>query len=232
MFKLYNSNDEKAVEQHRLNGQYKRHSRSQNTRAEGEVSGGHSGSQGAQLARPQRHLSLCCCRPWWKSPPTAGPRQGWAQSPPSTKIGVTGSWHPSWGRLLTPEPSPSLQNPYWLLHVWQDVGKWPRTLSKMFIKRKSELWGGAEGGVKEGTAPFFTTGLDAGSPIMYTKYFSSWKSRSNKEHTARTKEKGVFPGGPWLGLCTFAAKGLVQSLVGELRSWKPCNQKQKRENKK
>ena len=72
--------------------------------------------------------------------------------------------------------------------------------------------------MKEGTAPFFTTSLDARSPIMYTKYFSIWKSRSNKEHTARTKEKGVFPGGPWLGLCAFAAKGLVQSLVVELRS--------------
>ena len=192
MFKLYNSNDEKAREQRRINGQYERHSRSQNTRAEGGVS---SGSQEAQLARLQRHLSLCCCGPWSKSPPPAGP--GWAQSPPSTKTGVTSSWHPSWGRLLTPEPSPCLQNPYWLLHVWQDMGKWPRILSKMFIKIKSELWGGAEGGVKEGTAPFFTTSLEAWSPIMYTKYFSGWKSRRNKGHTARAKEKGVFPEGPW-----------------------------------
>ena len=60
MFKLYNSNDEKAREQRRINGQYERHSRSQNTRAEGGVS---SGSQEAQLARLQRHLTRAAVGP-------------------------------------------------------------------------------------------------------------------------------------------------------------------------
>ena len=68
--------------------------------------------------------------------------------------------------------------------------------------------------MKAGTAPFFTTSLGARSPIMYTKYCSGWKSRRNKGHTARTKEKGVFPGGPSLGFCAFAAKGL-----GSIPGW-------------
>lgn len=194
MFKLCNSNDEKAVEQHRLNGQYEWHFRRQNTIAE------RRSQQWAQrkprslvLARLQQHVSLCCHWPWLKSPPPASPCQGLAQSPPppppSTKRGVTNSWHPFWERLLTSEPSPSLQYPYWPLHRRQGMGTWPRTFSKMFIKIKSEIWG-TEGGVKEGTALFFTTSLDALTSNNVHKIFQGQESREKQGIYSKKKREG------------------------------------------
>lgn len=103
---IYHSYDEKAVEQHRLNGQY-------NDNTEAKTHGPNCRvSSGTAVARSPASQTSAALKPAlppppWKWPLPASPTKN-EHGHPSTKIGVTKRWPPLWGRLLTTELSPSL----------------------------------------------------------------------------------------------------------------------------
>lgn len=143
------------------------------------VRNGHTGAK--VLARLQQLSSLCCHQPLCKLPPPASPCKR-EHSHLSTQTGVTKTWHPFWGRLLTLQTLCKTHTDIYVSgKVW---GKWPKPFWKMFIKKKPELWGRAEGKVEEETSPLYHS-VDA---ISLTTY-KGWKGGRNTGNGARRKNK-------------------------------------------